>query len=120
MLTVPVMGAGGNNEPKSLRPSLDVKLAAKWRYSDARGIFVSSTGAEFSPAADLPKGTQLRYMVPHLAKADRATLSADESNLAQYVQIVFPKGTVVDPYLAVIGKWPCVEQVQRSPEVSLP
>ncbi len=120
MLTVPVMGASGNSAPKSLRPSLDVKLAAIWRYSDAREIFVSSTGDEFSPATDLPKGTQIRYMVPHLAKADRATLSADEGNLAQYVQIVFPKATVVDPYLAVIGKWPCVEQIQRPPEVSLP
>ena len=120
MLMVPVMGVSGNNAPKSLRPSLDVKLAPNWRYSDAREIFVSSTGDEFSPTTDLPKGTQVRYMVPHLAKADRATLSADEGNLAQYVQVVFPKGTVVDPYLAVIGKWPCVEQIQRPPEVSLP
>ncbi len=120
MLTVPVMGAGGDNAPKSLRPSLDVKMAADWRYSVARGIFVSSIGDEFSPATDLPKGTQVRYMVPHLAKADRATLSAEEGNLAQYVQVVFPKGTAVDPYLAVVGKWPCVEQVQLPPEVSLP
>lgn len=120
MLTVPVMGAGGDNAPKGLQPSLDVKLASEWRYSDTREIFVSSSGEEFSPTLDLPKGVQIRYMVPHLAKADRATLSVDESNLAQYVQVVFPKGTVVDPYLAVIGKWPCVEEVQRPPEVSLP
>lgn len=120
MVTVPVMGASGSNAPKSLQPSLDVKLASEWRYSDTREIFVSSGGGEFSPVHDLPKGAQIRYMAPHLARADRATLSADERNLAQYLQVVFPKGTLVDPYLAVIGKWPCVEQVQRPPEVSLP
>ncbi len=120
MLTMPVMGAGGGNEPKGLRPSLDVKLSSEWRYSESRRLFVSATGEEFSPAAALPKGTQIRYMVPHLATADRATLSADESNLARYLQVVFPKGAVVDSYLAVIGQWPCVEQVRRPPEVSLP
>ena len=120
MLTVPVMGVGGDDAPKSLRPSLDVKLAADWRYADTKEIFVSSTGDEISPAMELPKGTKIRYMVPHLAKAERATLSADEGNLAQYVQIVFPKGTVVDQYMAAIGNWTCVEQVQRPPEVSLP
>jgi hypothetical protein len=120
MLAAPVMSAGGTNTPKALRPSLDVKLASEWRYVDSRGVFVSSAGEEFSPAADLPKGTQIRYMVPHLAKADRATLSADEGNLAQYLQIVFPKGVEVDRYLASIGQWPCVEQVQRPPEISLP
>lgn len=113
------MGAGGDG-PKGLRPSLDVKLVAEWRYADKRKGFVSVGGASFSPAADLPKGTNIRPMVPHLAKADRATLSADEANLASYVQIVFPKGMSVEPYLAVIRKWPCVEQVQRPPEVSLP
>jgi hypothetical protein len=120
MLTVPVMGATGNNTPEGLQPSLDVKLAPEWRYSDTREIFASSGGEEFSPIPDMPKGTQIRYMAPHLAKADRATLSADERNLALYLQVVFPKGTEVDQYLAVIGKWPCVEQVQRPPEVSLP
>lgn len=120
MLAVPVMSAGGSHAPKGLRPSLDVKLASEWRYADSRGVFVSTAGEAFSPAADLPKGTQIRYMVPHLAKADRATLSADEGNLAQYVQIVFPKGAKVDPYLATIGQWPCVEQVQPPPQISLP
>jgi hypothetical protein len=120
MLVAPVMSAGGTNPPKALRPSLDVKLASDWRYADSRGVFVSSAGEEFSPSADLPKGTQIRYMVPHLAKADRATLSADEGNLAQYLQIVFPKGAKVEPYAASIGRWPCVEQVQRPPEISLP
>ena len=59
-------------------------------------------------------------MVPNLAKADRALLSVDEANLARYVQIVFPKGTSVEPYLAVIRQWQCVEEVHRPPEVSLP
>lgn len=120
MLTVPIMGAGGSNTPKSLRPFLDVKLVANWRYADARGIFVFSTGEEFSPTRDLPKGAQVRYMVPNLAKAERTTLSADEADLAQYVQIIFPKGTVVDPYLDIIRNWPCVELVQTSPNISLP
>ncbi len=121
MVTMPViMGAGANKAPKGLRPSLDIRLAAEWRYADTREIFVSSSGEEFSPAADMPKGTRIRYMSPHLAKADRATLTADERNLAQYLQVIFPKGTSVDPYLAVIGKWPSVERVERPPEVSLP
>jgi hypothetical protein len=120
MVMMPVMAACGNNAPNSLRPSLDVRLAAEWRYADEREIFVSSSGEEFSPAAALPKGTQIRYMVPHLAKADRAALTADERNLAQYLQVVFPKGTSVDPYLAIIGEWPCVERVEPPPEVSLP
>ena len=120
MLTVPVMGANGNNTPKGLQPSLDVKLLSEWRYSDTRKIFVSSGGEEFSPMPDLPKGTKIHYMVPHLADADRATLTADERNLAQYLQIVFPKGTAIDRYLSVVGSWPCVEQAQRTPEVGLP
>lgn len=119
MMMVPVMGAGGDG-PKSLRPSLDVKLVAEWRYADKEKGFISFGGGSFSPGDDLPKGTDIRPMAPHLAKADRATLSADEANLARYVQIVFPKGTSVEPYLAVIRKWPCVEEVQRPPEVSLP
>lgn len=69
---------------------------------------------------DLPEGTRIRYMVPHLAKANRATLSADERNLVQYLQIIFPKGTMVDQYLLVIENWQCVEEVQRPPEISLP
>jgi hypothetical protein len=120
MLATPVMSAGGTNAPQGLRPSLDVKLASEWRYADSRGVFVSSAGEEFSPRADLPKGTQIRYMVPHLASADRATLSADERNLASYLQIVFPKGAEIDRYLPDIAQWPCVEQVQRPPEISLP
>ena len=120
MMTMPVIEASGGDAPKGLRPSLDVKLASEWRYIDARRLFVSSTGEEFSPAAALPKGTRIQYMVPRLAKADRATLSADESNLARYLQVVFPKRAVVDPYIAVIEKWPSVEQVRRPPEVSLP
>jgi hypothetical protein len=120
MVTVPVMGAGGNDQPKNLFPYLDVKLAADWRYSDAGKIFVSLAGSEVSPATDLPKGTEIRYMVPHLAKTDRTKLSPDEANLAQFVQIVFPEGTIVDRYLAAIEKWACVRQVQRPPNVSLP
>jgi hypothetical protein len=120
MLATPVMSAGASNAPKGLRPSLDVKLAAEWRYADSRGVFVSSAGEEFSPAADLPKGTQIRYMAPQLARADRATLSADERNLASYLQIIFPKGAQLDRWLSDIARWPCVEQVQRPPEISLP
>lgn len=120
MLAIPVMSAGGSPALQGLRPSLDVKLASEWRYADTRGVFVSAAGEAFSPAADLPKGTQIRYMVPHLAKADRATLSADEGNLAQYLQIIFPKNAKVDLYLAKIEQWPCVEQVQRPPTISLP
>lgn len=120
MVTIPVMGAGGDKTPKGLRPSLDVKLAAAWRYVDASETFVSSGGEEFSPLAELPKGTRIRYMAPHLAKADRAALSADERNLAQYLQVVFPKGTSVESYLAIIEDWPCVERVDPPPEVSLP
>jgi len=120
MVKTPVMGPGGKKAPKGLRPSLDVRLAAAWRYAEAGATFVSSSGAHFSPAADLPKGTRIRYMVPHLAKADRAALSADERNLARHLQVVFPKGTPVESYLAVIEKWPCVDRVERPPEVSLP
>lgn len=120
MLATPVMSAGGTDAPKALRPSLDVKLASEWRYADSRGVFVSSAGEEFSPEAELPKGTQIRYMAPHLARADRATLSGDERNLAAYLQIIFPKGAEIDRYLAPIAQWPCVEQVQRPPAISLP
>lgn len=119
MVMVPVMGAGGEGI-KGLRPSLEVKLVAEWRHAGKKKGFVSFGGGSFSPGDDLPKGTDIRPMVPNLAKADRALLSADEANLARYVQIVFPKGTSVEPYLAVIRQWQCVEEVQRPPEVSLP
>lgn len=114
------MGPGGKAAPKDLRPSLDVKLAATWRYAEAKGVFRSASGTEFAPSSDLPKGTRVLYMAPALAKADPATLTADERNLARYVQLVFPKGTNLEPYLRIVRKWPCVETVQRPPAVSLP
>jgi hypothetical protein len=55
-----------------------------------------------------------------LARAEGSSLSADERNLARHMQIVFPKGTAVDSYLAAIRKWHCVEQVQPPPQISLP
>lgn len=119
MMMAPVMAAGGG-APKGLRPSLDIRLAADWHYAESERHFVSASGARFQPFAELPKGTRIRYMAPHLAKADRAKLSADERRLAQYLQVVFPAGTAVEPYLSAIGKWPGVEQVQRPPEISLP
>ena len=119
MTMAPVMGPGGD-APKTLRPSLDAKLAEAWRYAGPARGFVAADGRAFSPGAALPKGTVIRPMAPDLARADRATLSADEANLARSIQIVFPKGTPVESYLDVIRTWPCVETVQRPPEVSLP
>jgi hypothetical protein len=120
MSTIPVMTARRSDGPKRLRPSLDVKLASGWRYEGRAGLFISSDGKQFSPREQLPKGTKLLYMVPQLARAEGSSLSADERNLARHMQIVFPKGTAVDSYLAAIRKWHCVEQVQPPPQISLP
>ena len=112
--------AGGSG-PKNLRPSLDVKLLADWRYVERQKAFTSFSGSSFSPERELPKGTIVRPMVPELAKADPAKLSADEADLARFVQIIFPKGTSTGRYLAEIRKWPCVEEdPKQTPEASLP
>ena len=43
MMMVPVMGAGGEGI-KGLRPSLEVKLVAEWRYAGKKKGFVSFGG----------------------------------------------------------------------------
>ena len=120
MPSLPVMSSGPVTTPGKLRPHLDVKLGADWRYLKSERMFVSSGGQVFSPASTLPKGAEVLYTAPGLAQADPCTLSEDERNLARFVQVIFRNKAARKKHFAQVEKWSCVEVVRWPPEVSLP
>ena len=115
-----VMSPKQSKPPKSIRPHLVVKLKRGWRYLESKHLFVSSEKKKFLPHADLPPGTHIVYVVPHLARSHLRRLSKDEQELARYVNVILPKGTSSIDYLNVLKKWMCVDKVQIPPEISLP
>ena len=106
--------------PLDLKPHLVVKLKDAWGFDAARCIFLTATGKKFSPREDLPKQSRIVFMTPDLAKRRPETLSKEERNLAQYLQVILPKGTDAAAYIPVVNRWECVEEVKLPPEISLP
>ena len=108
------------NSPPGVRPHLDVKLAPEWRYDAASKAFVATNGEEFVPGDKLPGGIEIRYTVPDLAKRKPSSLSEAELDLVAYVQVIFLQGTQVEKYINTVKRWPCVLEVRKPPQISLP
>jgi hypothetical protein len=103
-----------------IRRPVDLKLKPGWRFDQHRRVFVSEAGERVTPGADLPKRSRVVPTVPSLASADEATLSPAERDLRRYIQVILPPGEPPDRYVDAVRAWPCVEQAEVGPEVSLP
>ncbi len=103
-----------------IRRPVDLKLKPGWRFDPDRRVFVSESGERVTPSADLPKRSRVVPTVPSLASADEATLSSAERDLRRYIQVILPPGEPPHRYVEAIRAWPCVEQANVAPEVSLP
>jgi hypothetical protein len=103
-----------------IRRPVELKLKPGWRFDAGKRVFVSEAGERVSPGADLPKRTRIVPTVPTLASADEATLSPAERDLRRHVQVILPPGEPPDRYVDAVRAWPCVEQADVGPEVSLP
>jgi len=115
----PVMGHAGG-DVSHIRPHLVVKLKPGWRWVESKKAFISSSGQEFRPARELPGARGIVAMVPDLATRKKAQLSEDERNLARYIHIVFRKQSKPEKHSREVRDWPCVEEVRRAPEITLP
>ena len=122
MASPPVMRPGGSPKGKRLPPCLNVKLRAGWRFDASANDFVAPDGQRFRPRKPLPANAKVVAMVPHLAAAVVESLSEDERDLADYVQIMLPgaDGDRLRAFAQDIADWPCVEHVRMPPEISLP
>ena len=107
-------------ESSSIRRPVELKLKPGWRFDPDRRVFVSNAGERVTPGGDLPKRSRIVPTVPSLASADEATLSPAERDLRRHVQIILPRGEPPDRYVDAVRAWPCVEQANVGPEVSLP
>ncbi len=117
---LPEMGPRPPGKPKNLKPHLNVKLKFGWRYDDAQRIFVSVKGKKLPPFKDLPRGTRIVYTVPHLAHMNEASLSQNEKELSRFMQVILPKKSDTSKFLEILNVWPCFEEVNLPPEISLP
>ena len=114
---IPAVPLPANNH---IRRPVDLKLKPGWRFDPDRRIFVSGAGERVTPGADLPKRSRIVPTVPSLASADEATLSPAERDLSRYIQVILPPGEPPERYLDAVRAWPCVEQANVGPDVSLP
>lgn len=107
-------------EGSGVRTPVELKLKTGWRFDTGRRTFESDSGERFSPRADLPKNSRIVYKVPHLAEADRASLSKHEQDLQLYMQVILPAGESPADYVEAVRDWACVAEAHVAPEVSLP
>jgi hypothetical protein len=116
----PVDGSGAGATPPTGRGHLEVRLKEGWRVRGRRGRLAAASGEEFDAGDRLPEGTDVVATVPDLARASPESLSEDERLLARCAQVIFPGG--IDPmeHLEQIRAWPCVEDVELPPTISLP
>jgi hypothetical protein len=104
---------------KLLGRSVDFKLKPGWRFDEAKGVFVNSTGEEFAPPR-LPKGSRIAYKVPSLARASAKRLSSAERDLQRYMQVIIPQRRSAGDFLKTVQSLPAVEEAHVAPEISLP
>ena len=100
----------------SPRDHLVVRLRQGWTYEPKKRRFVASGEAPFSPRADLPKYTRIKFQVP--AMAEKRDRSPAEDELARSIQIVPPKSARSAPLLEQLESWPCVEKAWIAPSPS--
>ncbi len=102
------------------RPHLVVRIRNGWRFDEKKSQFVSKQEQRVETKADLPPRSCVEYRIPQLAKAARESLTKDETNLLRYFNVILPSGSDPLEYLKIIKEWPCIEDVQLPPEISLP
>ena len=100
----------------SARDHLVVRLRQGWTYEPKKRRFVAAGEAPFSPRADLPKYTRIKFQVPAMAK--KRDRSPAEDELARSIQIVPPKSARTEPLLKQLESWPCVEKAWIAPSPS--
>ena len=104
----------------SIRTPLDFTLKAEWTFDTKKRTFRSAKGETFSPFADLPSGSTIVYKAPDLARSDPSKLNEHERALRRYMQLILPAGVSPSRLVAVVRKWPPVDDAHAGPEVSLP
>jgi hypothetical protein len=113
------MGPESKRRAKT-RPHLVVRIRDGWRFDEKKSQFVSEQRQHVKAKADLPPGSRVEYHIPQLAKASRGSLSQNETDLLRYFNVILPSGSDPLDYQKIVKKWPCVEDVQLPPELSLP
>ncbi len=116
---LPTMGPGSNKVPKT-KPHLIIRLKKGWYFDEESHYFVSDQGQRIEPKADLPAGSRLEYRVPELIQKSPDIQNKAEEDLLRYFNILLPPGSTPSEWLVIVKKWPCVEELQLTPEVSLP
>src|SRR5262245_27163558 len=101
-------------------PCLVVKLKPGWRALPEGGGCISARSRRLSLLEGLPQGVRIEAMIPALAKEATETLSRDERQLARYLHVVFPRAEDPAPFVDVIRRYPCVEEVSLPPHLELP
>lgn len=115
-----MIGPDAEHAPQNAPPHLVVKLRRGWRYDTRTGRLVSISGQHLAPREQLGRDVRVAPMVPHLLDTDPQSLSQDERNLIRYVHLILPKRSDVQRYMKIVRDWPCVEEVQPPPDISLP
>jgi hypothetical protein len=104
-----------------MRPHVVAKLKPTWRFDDKAHVFRDLESGRTSDALRrLPAGSSVVATAPTLAGADPQKLSADERNLARYVQILLPEGARAADALKEVQGWDFVESAELPPSVVLP
>lgn len=107
------------NEPmRGLRPCIVAQLAPGWRWDAAGRCFVRN--GESLRVESLPRDTRIEPRFPDLAARDPAGLSADEAEMARYIQFVLPPRARAERHLERIKAWPSIDDAHIAPAPSLP
>lgn len=99
---------------------IEIKLKPGWTYHTRQRRFESNAGESCNPFADLPKGCKIVYKVPELLRQDPSRLSEPEQDLILYLQIILPPKESAADYVNKVRSWPCIQQADVGPTVSLP
>jgi hypothetical protein len=118
-MSLPVIGPGDTGIPNQ-KQHLVVKIKPGWHFSEDQNAFVSPDEQASFRLQELPSGARVVYVAPQLARGNPRNLSADERNLALYLQVIFEQEVDLEHYLDTIRKWPCIDQVRLPADVSLP
>ncbi len=109
-----------SRKPVKTKPHLVIRIKEGWRFDQKTNQFVSEEGQRLFVKTDLPSRSHVQYRIPQLAKASEDSLTKNEANLRRYFNVILPGSTDPSDYIEVVKNWPCVEDVQLPPEVSLP
>lgn len=119
---------GSEARPPDVEPFIVVQLREGWHYNTDAMTFgptesePTETGEKQAVdlAAELPEGSRLAPMIPHLLKASADELSEWERDLARYLHLFPGDGTDLDALVERLSTWESVEKAYLPPRVALP